>query len=87
VFIDKLLITRHIISEMNDRSKIEAKIIEFVSFCVEMCAQKHNVSGAVVMEQFVECGVADYLIENYEALHTQGPGYILPLIDEQLRKS
>ncbi|MDR1899531.1 MAG: DUF3791 domain-containing protein [Treponema sp.] len=56
----------------------------FVSFCVEMYARQNRLSGADVMRQFENSGVVDYLFDNYEALHTQGWGYILPLIKTRM---
>jgi len=61
--------------------------LEFVSFCIETYARKNKVSGAVVAERFYETGVLDYLFAGYDMLHTQGPGYILPLIDEFMEKT
>ena len=60
------------------------KVTEFVSFCIEMYAMKHNLSGAVVASRLSDAGLVDYLYDNYEALHTQGTGYIVPLLDELL---
>lgn len=54
----------------------------FVSFCIEKYAQENGLSGAGVMQQFEDSGVLDYLFDNYEALHTQGWGYILAMINE-----
>ncbi len=59
-----------------------AKVIEFVSYCLEMYAVEYGISGQDVAGKFEKYGVVDYLFNNYEALHTQGWGYILPLIDE-----
>jgi hypothetical protein len=58
--------------------------VAFVSFCVEMYARQNRLSGADVMRQFEETRIVEYLFDNYEALHTQGWGYILPLINERL---
>jgi hypothetical protein len=52
----------------------------FVSFCIEMSARENRLSGADVLRQFEDAGVLDYLFDNYEALHTQGWGYIRALI-------
>jgi hypothetical protein len=56
--------------------------VAFVSFCIEMYARQNRLSGADVMRQFEDSGVLDYLFDNYEALHTQGWGYILAMINE-----
>jgi hypothetical protein len=56
----------------------------FVSFCIEMYAQQNRISGVDVIRLFENTGVLDYLFDNYEALHTQGWGYILPLITDYM---
>jgi hypothetical protein len=62
----------------------QKKELEFSSFCIEMYARKNGISGADVMQKFADYGVLDFLFEQYEPLHTQGPGYILPIIDEYI---
>lgn len=61
-----------------------AKIIEFLSFCVEMYAARKSISGRSVYSLFDRTGVLDYLERNYEPLHTQGFNYILSTVDEYL---
>ena len=61
-----------------------AKVLEFISFCIEMFASRESISGVVAFERFRKYGVLEYLERNYEALHTQGFGYILPMIDEYI---
>ena len=63
-----------------------AKVLEFISFCIEMCASRDSVSGRDVLSRFRRFGVLEYLERNYEALHTQGFGYILPLIDDYIAR-
>ena len=59
----------------------KVKVLEFVLFCVEMYAQKHEISGRVVMDRFSEYGVVDFLREGYDVLHTQGRQYIISEIE------
>jgi hypothetical protein len=49
-----------------------------------MYADQYAVSGTDVVRKFESAGVLDYLFANYEALHTQGLGYLLPLIDDYM---
>ncbi|MDR1786059.1 MAG: DUF3791 domain-containing protein [Spirochaetaceae bacterium] len=56
----------------------------FTAFCIETYAREHNISGAGAAEKFEKTGVLDYLFSNYDVLHTQGPRFILPLIDEYM---
>ena len=51
-----------------------------------MYARKRGISGADVAELFERNGIIDYLFENYEALHTQGREYIVPLLHEFVSK-
>lgn len=56
--------------------------IEFVAFCIEVYARDFELSGTEVSQRFEKLGVLDYLFSNYEALHTQGWGYIKDVINE-----
>ena len=58
-----------------------AKVLEFVLFCGEMYAQKHQISGRGVMDRFSEYGVVDFLRNGYDVLHTQGREYIISEIE------
>jgi len=60
----------------------EAKVLEFISFCVEMYAARHSVSGQEVYARFDRRGAIEYLKRNYEPLHTQGFDYILSSVDD-----
>ncbi len=62
----------------------QAKILEFISFCIEMFAARDSVPGRDVYARFAQSGVLDYLEANYEPLHTQGFNYILSCIDDFL---
>ena len=62
------------------------RILEFISFCIEMCACRDSISGRDVLSRFRRFGVLDYLERNYETLHTQGFGYILPMIDDYIAR-
>ena len=58
-----------------------ARILEFISFCIEMYAARNSTSGQEVYGLFKRSGVLDYLRENYEPLHTQGFRYIFACVD------
>ena len=58
-----------------------AKVLEFVLFCVEMYSQKHQISDRGVMDMFSEYGVVDFLRNGYDVLHTQGREYIISEIE------
>ena len=58
------------------------KIVEFVSFCIEMYAKEYDISGSEAAVLLEKKGLLDYLFENYEILHTQGREYIIPLLND-----
>ncbi len=53
----------------------------FLSFCIEQYKHLKNMDGASVKELFDKQGVSDYLIQNYDVLHTQGKDWLLDDID------
>ena len=69
---------------MNE-SEGSARVLEFVLFCVEMYAQKHEISGRTVMDGFDRHGVIDFLRSGYDVLHTQGRDYIISEIETFLK--
>jgi len=68
---------------MNDNEKLA----EFASFCIENYKQKlGGVSGKKVVDFFEEYGLLDFLLENYDLLHTVGTEQLMEEIDRYLRK-
>lgn len=61
------------------------KVLEFISFCVEIYAQENDMSGSKVIELFEKTNLLSYLSDNYEILHTQGKQYILCNISDFLK--
>ncbi len=53
----------------------------FLTFCIEQYKHIKNMDGVSVKELFDKLGVSDYLIQNYEVLHTQGRQWLLDDID------
>ena len=45
---------------------------EFLDFCIQAYKAKLGVSGAKVSEYFEDTGLLDFLLENYDVLHTVG---------------
>ena len=41
-----------------------------MSFCVEMYARRHEMSGEAVMRLFDGLGVCEFLVESYDPLHS-----------------
>ena len=55
----------------------ENKILHFALFCIYALAEKYNKTSAYIFSIFEKYGVSSYIIECYEALHTQGTYYIV----------
>lgn len=53
----------------------------FLTFCIEQYKHLKNMDGKTVKELFDNLGVSDYLIQNYEVLHTQGKQWLLDDIE------
>jgi len=64
---------------------MEKKINDFIVFCIEMFKFENNLTGKQVCEIFEKYGVIRYLYNGYEALHTQGEGWLMNDIAEFLR--
>ena len=45
---------------------------EFLAFCIEAYKMKLGVSGGKVAEYLQDTGLLDFLLENYDMLHTIG---------------
>lgn len=50
---------------------------EFYVYCLEKYAQSKQMSGIRAWSLFKESGADDYILRNYDLLHTQGTEYIL----------
>ena len=62
--------------------KRQQDISYFVSFCVEQYKHAKHLTGGEALAILDQYGVLDYLVENYEILHTQSHHWILEDIDE-----
>ena len=54
-------------------SKTEQDKSYFLAFCIEQYKVVKGMDGADVAHLFFEKGVASYLLDNFEVLHTQSP--------------
>ena len=52
-------------------------VFEFYTYCLENYATNMHISGMQAWVRFKEMQVDDYIIQNYDLLHTQGIDYIL----------
>ncbi|MBO7114244.1 MAG: DUF3791 domain-containing protein [Bacteroidaceae bacterium] len=56
---------------------IDKAIFEFYTYCLENYATRKQISGMRAWVLFKESGADEYVIDNYDLLHTQGMDYIL----------
>ena len=70
-----------------DQMTWDEKKSEFVAFCIEIYKMKlGGVAGSRVAEYFSDYGVIDFLLENYDLLHTLGREQLLVEIERYLKK-
>ncbi len=62
-------------------SKKENNTIFFVSWIIEAYKRKHNMPGNEVVELFNKHGINEWLIENYDTLHTVSSAYVVEEIE------
>ncbi len=67
-------------------SKTELDKSFFVAFCIEQYKNHKGISGKEASDILFSTGVAKYLSDNYEVLHTQGSQWLLEEIDERLKE-
>jgi hypothetical protein len=62
-----------------DRQKIGVAkaVFEFYTYCLENYATRKQISGMRAWVIFKETGADEYVINNYDLLHTQGMDYVL----------
>ena len=53
----------------------------FMVFCIEEYKKAGKLTGRQVISLFKKYGVLDYITDCYEALHVEGPAYIVEDID------
>ena len=58
----------------------------FLIFCMEQYRQSHNISSIEAVGVFERSGLESFLIDNFEALHSQSDDYILHEIELFLKK-
>lgn len=59
-------------------------IAYFIAFCLETYKHAHGMKGADAAELFSRTGLVDFLAENFEAIHSQSPQWILEEINDYL---
>lgn len=59
---------------------------EFYTYCLENYAIRKQISGMRAWVIFKESGADDYIIDNYDLLHTQGLEYVLDDIQRYINR-
>ena len=65
---------------------VTKEAFEFYTYCLENYAILKRISGMRAWVVFKESGADDYVIENYDLLHTQGLDYVLDDIQRFINK-
>ena len=68
-------------------TKRDTDIAYFLSFCIEQYKRHISTSGSDVMSLFVQYGVDQYLIDNFDILHTQSYQWLMEEIDEFIKRA
>ena len=72
--------------EGNEVLTMNQDSMEFVVYMIHACANRWNLSPKQVYGKLQETSCIDeYLVPNYDILHTQGCGYLVDDIKEYLR--
>lgn len=56
---------------------VHKQVFEFYTYCLENYATRKRISGMQAWVLFKVTGADEYIIDNYDLLHTQGIDYIL----------
>ena len=56
---------------------VHKQVFEFYTYCLENYATRKRISGMQTWVLFKETGADEYIIDNYDLLHTQGIDFIL----------
>ena len=67
-------------------SKQEIDKSYFLTFCIEQFKQSRGITGAEASEIIFASGIAEYLTDNYEVLHTQSRQWLMEEIEERLKE-
>jgi hypothetical protein len=68
------------------RRDVPKEVFEFYTYCMEIYAIRKQISGMRAWVLFKEYGADEYVIENYDLLHTQGMEYVLDDIQRFINK-
>ena len=64
-------------SRVHQNREIPKEVFEFYTYCLENYAIRKQISGMRAWVKFKESSADEYVIDNYDLLHTQGLEYVL----------
>ena len=65
---------------------VDKTVFEFYTYCMENFAIRKQISGMRAWVIFKESGADEYVIDNYDLLHTQGLEYVLDDIQRYINR-
>ena len=65
---------------------VDKTVFEFYTYCMENFAIRKQISGMRAWVIFKESGADEYVIDNYDLLHTQGLEYVLDDIQKYINR-
>lgn len=65
---------------------VDKTVFEFYAYCLENYAISKRISGMRAWVLFKETGADEYIIDNYDLLHTQGMEYVLDDIQRYINR-
>ena len=73
---------------MKDEYKMNKNELDFAIFCIENIAEKLNINGKILYDLLTKRSkiLDEYIIPNYDSLHTQGKEYIVNDIIEYMNE-
>lgn len=71
---------------IRQRRNVPKEVFEFYTYCLENYITNKKISGMRAWLLFKEYGVDEFIINNYDLLHTQGLEYILDDIQRYINR-
>ena len=71
---------------IRQRIGVDKTVFEFYTYCLESYAIRKQISGIRAWVIFKESGADEYVINNYDLLHTQGVEYVLDDIQRYINR-
>ena len=65
---------------------VTKEAFEFYTYCLEKYVIEHKISGMKAWVEFKESGADDYLVDNYDLLHTKGTDYVMEDIQRLIER-